>query len=95
MKAPSICIFQFAFFILHFFLFFVSSAQAQVQLPDFDAAAPISVTAQAGNRWQAGSYEVWVLRGDCLIQQGEGTARCREAVLWIDRAAPPSSDRTR
>ena len=68
-------------------LLFTASASAQVQLPDFNAAEPISITAQAGNRWQAGSYEVWVLRGDCVIQQGDGTRRCREAVLWIDRAA--------
>ena len=66
-------------------LFFAAAASADVQLPELNAAAPIRVTAQAGNRWQAGSYEVWVLRGDCAIQQGDGLARCQEAVLWIPR----------
>lgn len=59
---------------------------AEVQLPAWNAADPIAITAQAGNQWQLGSYEVWVLRGNCVIQQGQSSARSREAVLWIDRA---------
>jgi hypothetical protein len=61
-------------------------AYAQVQLPELNPAEPIVISAQAGNQWQLGAYEVWVLQGDCLIQQGNGYARSREAVLWIDRA---------
>ncbi len=57
-----------------------------MQLPEGNSAEPIIVGAQAGNRWELGSYEVWVLRGDCTIRQGKTTTRCREAVLWIDRA---------
>ena len=34
-----------------------------------------------------------MLRGNCLIQQGHGYARCREAVLWIDRAGATESGR--
>ncbi len=68
------------------FLLLASPAVAQVQLPELNSAEPIVATAQAGNRWQLGSYEVWVLRGNCLIEQGKGYARCREAVLWIDHA---------
>lgn len=63
-----------------------SPAIAQVQLPELGTTEPITVSAQAGNQWQVGSYEVWVLRGDCLIQQGQAFARATEAVLWIDRA---------
>jgi hypothetical protein len=65
----------------------VATASAQVQLPESNTALPIAISAQAGNQWQLGQYEVWVLRGDCRIQQGDGYARCQEAVLWIDRAA--------
>ncbi|MCE5302652.1 MAG: hypothetical protein LLF97_06020 [Planctomycetaceae bacterium] len=54
-------------------------------MPAWSATDPITITAQAGNQWEVGSYEVWVLRGDCVIRQGQGLARCREAVLWIDR----------
>lgn len=57
-----------------------------MELPRLNAADPIQITAQAGNQWQVGSYEVWILRGDCLFQQGTGYARCSEAVVWIDRA---------
>ena len=75
---------------LQFFLLCVwlaTPVAAQVQLPEWNAAEPIHISAQAGNRWQTGSYEVWVLRGDCVIQQGEGCAKSQEAVLWIDRAS--------
>ena len=79
-------ILQFAFFILHSFFLLAAPAAAEVQLPELNPAEPIIITAQAGNQWQLGSYEVWVLRGNCVIQQGKGYARSREAVLWIDRA---------
>ena len=68
------------------FLFLAASATAQVQLPELNTAEPVVVTADSGNQWQLGSYEVWLLRGGCVIQQGGGSARSREAVLWIDRA---------
>ncbi len=70
----SIFNFQFAIFnllSLSLLLLFAAPAAAQVQLPELSAAEPISITAQAGNQWQLGSYEVWVLRGNCVIQQGQ------------------------
>ncbi|MBN1393700.1 MAG: hypothetical protein JW959_01530 [Pirellulales bacterium] len=57
-----------------------------MQLPEGDATRPIVVSGRAGNRWRLGAYDVWVLRGDCSIQQGRSSTHCREAVLWIDRA---------
>jgi hypothetical protein len=86
---PSIFNFQFSIFNIQFLLvllFLAAPAAAQVQLPEPGNTAPIRVTAQAGNGWQSGSFEIWVLRGDCVIQQGKAVARCAEAVLWIDRA---------
>jgi len=65
-----------------------ADALAAVELPRSDAAQPIFVQAEAGVRWTQGSYEVWVLRGGCRIQQGPSSAQGREAVLWIDRASP-------
>ena len=67
-------------------MFLATSALAEVDLPEFPGNQPIFISAEAANRWQQGSYEVWVLRGHCLITQGAGAARCQEAVLWIDRA---------
>ena len=29
--------------------------------------------ADAANRWTAGSYDVWLLKGNCRIQQGAAT----------------------
>ncbi|MGQ9606947.1 MAG: organic solvent tolerance protein OstA [Thermogutta sp.] len=64
-----------------------TAAQAVVRLPQPNAAAPIKATAQAANRWRIGSYEVWILRGDCRIAQGGLSLIGSEAVLWIDRSA--------
>lgn len=61
---------------------------AAVELPKGDHAQPILIQAETGAQWIQGSYEVWVLQGDCRIQQGPSLAKGREAVLWIDRANP-------
>jgi len=61
------------------------AAAAEVRLPQPNRSEPISVTAQAGTRWAQGAYEVWVLQGDCRIQQGSDSASGNEAVLWILR----------
>ena len=61
-------------------------ARAAVSLPEASQSEPIWASADAANRWQQGSYEVWVLRGHCRIVQGTSVAQCGEAVLWIDRA---------
>ena len=68
-------------------------AVAQIELPEADRAEPIAISAEAANRWTHGAYEVWVLRGNCRIDQGTGSARSKEAVLWIDRAG--ATDRRR
>jgi len=73
-----------AIFIFQFF--FAATAAAQVQLPERNRTDAVQITAQAGNRWQVGAYDVWILQGNCAIRQGATTARCGEAVLWIDRA---------
>ena len=78
-------------FLLLVFFAIATPAAAQVQLPQLSAADPIEITAQTGNQWQLGAYEVWVLRGNCVIRQGKGSARSRDAVLWIDRASPTES----
>jgi len=60
-------------------------AHGDVQLPEPNRSDPIAVSAESANRWQSGSYDVWLLRGNCRIQQGSANTRCREAVLWIQR----------
>lgn len=44
------------------------------------------IRARSATHWPQGGYEVWVLKGDCRIEQGAVSARGSEAVLWIDRA---------
>ncbi|MGE0608224.1 MAG: organic solvent tolerance protein OstA [Pirellulales bacterium] len=44
----------------------------------------ITIKADAANRWSDGKYEIWALKGNCSIQQGQSFARSQEAVLWIE-----------
>ncbi len=53
------------------------------------------ISAAAANHWQVGYYEVWLLTGDCRIQQGNIEARSQQAVLWIDAAEPLSHGRNK
>ncbi len=69
-------------------LTYAGIGRAAVRLPQPDVADPITITADAANQWQEGAYEVWLLRGNCRLQQGQTVAQSGEAVLWIDRADP-------
>ena len=62
------------------------ASAADIELPVAAPAAPIRIRAGGATHWPQGSYEVWVLRGDCRIEQGDVSARGSDAVLWIDRA---------
>jgi len=63
----------------------VSTVSAQIELPASDPHERIVITADSGNRWQQGAYEVWLLRGNCLISQGLTYTRSQDAVLWIEQ----------
>jgi len=54
-----------------------------INSPNTNAA--IVVRADRANRWRDGSYEVWVLRGNCQILQDNASTLSDDAVLWIDR----------
>src|SRR5208282_1127501 len=66
----------------------------QIRMPDSNNIDKIVISAQAANRWQEGEYEVWLLRGECRLKQGDDWAVCQEAVFWIDHAAPASHHRS-
>ena len=72
-----------------------ASAWGDVDLPDANHADPILISAEAANRWQQGSYEVWLLKGSCRIAQGADLVQCQEAVLWILNAEPASADQSK
>jgi hypothetical protein len=60
-------------------------ASAQVELPPAKLSDRIEVAADGGSHWIEGSYDVYLLRGNCLVHQGLTYARAKEAVLWIER----------
>ena len=67
---------------------------AEINLPEGNNVEAILISAQAANRWQQGAYEVWLLRGDCRLVQGDDVAVCQEAVFWIEHAAAGSHQRS-
>lgn len=71
------------------FLFgILGTASAEIHLPKSDTTRPIIVFADDARHWQDGTQEVWILRGNCRIVQGQTVAEARDAVLWIDYAQP-------
>lgn len=63
-------------------------ASAQVEFPEASTADPVIVLADSANHWTLGGYEVWMLQGNCRIDQGGSSARAKEGVIWVDRASP-------
>lgn len=63
-------------------------ASAEIHLPKSDTTRPITITADDARHWQDGNQEVWILRGNCRIVQGNTIAKGQDAVLWIDYAQP-------
>ncbi|HZL90033.1 MAG TPA: organic solvent tolerance protein OstA [Pirellulaceae bacterium] len=61
-------------------------ARAEIELPLADPGFGISIRGDDASHWQQGSYEVWHVRGNCEIRQGQIAARAPEAIFWIDRA---------
>ncbi len=68
---------------------------AEVNVPEGNNIDPIVISAMAANRWQQGAYEVWLLRGNCRLAQGDDVAVCQEAVIWIDHAAAATRERSK
>ncbi|MHB8897742.1 MAG: LPS-assembly protein LptD [Thermoguttaceae bacterium] len=73
---------------------------AQIQLPQPDPADAIRIEAPQASRWTEGSYEVLLLDQGCRIVQGNYSAQCGAALLWIDQTGtagpidlgPPQGD---
>ena len=87
-------IFKFSTFLALVFLL-PATLFAQISMPEGNNVDPIVISAQAANRWQQGTYEVWLLRGDCRLVQGDDVAVCQEAVFWIDHAPAGSHQRSK
>jgi len=64
------------------------TGRGAIDTPDADPKAPVTVRAESSTRWREGAYEVWHLRGNCEVRQGDLSTRAQEAVLWIDRGEP-------
>jgi hypothetical protein len=74
-----------AWLVLAIVFFLSAKSYGDVRLPEPNPTDPISINAEAANRWKSGNYDVWFLQGNCRIKQGSSNAVCREAVLWIEQ----------
>ncbi len=66
------------------------ATHAETEIGKPNESLSITISAQAANRWKQGAYDVWLLRGNCRLQQGAYVAACDEAVLWVDRSENPN-----
>jgi hypothetical protein len=71
------------------------SRAGEVALPQADPNEKITVMAGSAMRWREGAYDVWLLSGNCVIQQGASTARSEQAVLWIENNTTDESARNK
>ena len=84
---------QFAIFLA--LLLLPATLFAQISIPEGSDTDPIVIRAQAANQWQQDKHEVWLLRGDCRLMQGDDVAVCQEAVFWIEHAPAGSHERSK
>ena len=66
----------------------VRADESGVQIPWPNPQDPIEIAADTAAHWQQGAYDVWLLRGNCYVNQGLTYARSKEAVLWIEHGNP-------
>ena len=66
----------------------VSSASGVQTLPATNVQPvwddQIAVSADFAEGWRDGELEVYLLRGDCLLRQGEIAVTCEQMVIWRD-----------
>lgn len=67
---------------------FSATAAAEIHLPKTDTSRAITITAGDARHWQEGDQEVWILRDECRISQGNMMASAENAVLWIEYEKP-------
>ncbi|HVX13981.1 MAG TPA: hypothetical protein VHC22_22545 [Pirellulales bacterium] len=60
-------------------------AAGEIELAPADADSPITISADQANEWKEGSYDVFLLRGRCVVTQGRNTCRSNDAVIWIKK----------
>ncbi|HEX3726039.1 MAG TPA: hypothetical protein VHV08_07335 [Pirellulales bacterium] len=65
-----------------------AKAGAEIQLPANNISDRIVVAADSGSSWVEGVYDVYVLHGNCYINQGLTYARSQDAVIWVERGGP-------
>lgn len=49
---------------------------------------PISVSGDEAARWKQGNYDIWHLRGNVVVAQGDTTVTANETIIWSEKAEP-------
>jgi hypothetical protein len=66
-----------------------TAAAGEVNMAPADTRLPIEISADRADHWTEGtkddSRDVWLLKGNCQIRQGQTTVQGNEAVIWVER----------
>ena len=65
--------------------FSASQSPAEVHFAQSDPGSPVVISADRADRIPQGPADVWVLRGNCVVQQGNVVARSSEGVVWVEK----------
>ena len=61
-----------------------SAVSQSINFAKPDADTPIAISADSVSRWHSGIYEVFHLRGDVEVTQGDLKASSQEAIAWVE-----------
>lgn len=70
-------------------------AAQEIDLPPTDPRDGVHFRATSAEKWREGAYDVWRLRGDCHVRQGQLNGYGDEAVVWVDRGTGREGDATK
>ncbi len=70
-------------------------AADDIELPPADPRDAVSFRATSAEKWREGAYDVWRLRGECEVRQGQLSGFAQEAVVWVDRGSGREGDATK
>lgn len=59
------------------------SGAGEIELAPARSDDPITISADQANRWRQGQYDVYLLRGRCVVGQGYNVCRANDAVIRI------------
>jgi hypothetical protein len=70
-------------------------AASDIELPPTDPRDGIHLRASSAEKWREGAYDIWRLRGECQVRQGDLKSFGDEAIVWVDHGSGRDGDATK